>query len=213
MRQDKLIRHMQAQPVIPVLRIEHAADAVPLARALVAGGLTLLEVTLRSDAAMDAIRLMIDEVEGVQVGAGTVLDARRFEAAVDAGARFIVSPGATQELLDVARLSETPFLPGAMTPSEIMALQEEGYEVLKFFPAETAGGAAALAALAGPLPSVRFCPTGGINRAIAPDYLALDNVLCVGGSWVAPEALVRERAWGRITELARDAAGLAAAAT
>lgn len=201
---------MEAQPVIPVLSIERLSDAVPLARALVAGGLPMIEVTLRTASALDAIRLVLDEVEGVCVGAGTVLDPRQFEAAVDAGASFIVSPGTTQELLDIARLAETPLLPGAMTPSEIMALQEEGYRALKFFPAEPAGGVAALSALAGPLSSMRFCPTGGITRASAPAYLALGNVICVGGSWVAPEALVRDGDWDRITDLARDAASLAA---
>lgn len=207
-QQQRLLRLMEAHPVIPVLAIERPGDAVPLARALVAGGLPAIEVTLRTAAALDAIRLIRDEVADAVVGAGTVLNARQFEAARDAGAGFIVSPGTTQELLDIARLSDTPFLPGAMTPSEIMALIEEGYPVLKFFPAEAAGGHAALSALAGPLPAARFCPTGGITRASAPAYLALGNVLCVGGSWVAPADLVRAGAWQRITELAREAAGL-----
>jgi 2-dehydro-3-deoxyphosphogluconate aldolase/(4S)-4-hydroxy-2-oxoglutarate aldolase len=207
-KREPLLALFGDQPVIPVVRIERLADAVPLARALVEGGLTVIEITLRTPDALDAIRLVAMEVEGATVGAGTVLSPRQFDAAARSGARFIVSPGTTQELLDAAHESEVPLLPGAMTPSEIMSIHEEGYSVLKFFPAEQAGGARFLAALASPLPRARFCPTGGITAANAGAYLALDNVVCVGGSWVAPDAMVREGQWRRIAELSREAADL-----
>jgi 2-dehydro-3-deoxyphosphogluconate aldolase/(4S)-4-hydroxy-2-oxoglutarate aldolase len=205
---DKLLPILEGQSVIPVLKIERLADAVPLARALAAGGLPAVEITLRTPDAIDAIRLVADEVPEALVGAGTVLSARNFNQAVDAGARFIVSPGTTQELLDCARASDIPFLPGGITPSEIMALREEGYSVLKFFPAEQAGGAAFLKSLAAPLAGIRFCPTGGVSLANAHDYLGLSNVVCVGGSWVAPDDLIKAKDWSGITALARQAAGL-----
>jgi len=205
---DKLLPILEGQPVIPVLKINRLADAVPLARALAAGGLPAIEITLRTADAIDAIRLVSDEVPEALVGAGTILTARNFDQAVDAGARFIVSPGTTQELLDCARTSDVPFLPGGITPSEIMSLREEGYSILKFFPAEQAGGAAFLKSLASPLAGIRFCPTGGISLANAHDYLGLSNVICVGGSWVAPDDLVKAGDWGGITALARQAAQL-----
>jgi 2-dehydro-3-deoxyphosphogluconate aldolase/(4S)-4-hydroxy-2-oxoglutarate aldolase len=205
---DKLLPILEGQPVIPVLKVDRLADAVPLARALAAGGLPAIEITLRTTDAVDAIRLVADEVPEAVVGAGTILSARNFEHAVDAGARFIVSPGTTQELLDCARMSDVPFLPGGITPSEIMALREEGYSVLKFFPAEQAGGVAFLKSLASPLAGTRFCPTGGVSLANAHDYLALPNVVCVGGSWVAPDDLLRAKDWAAITALARQAAQL-----
>lgn len=207
-KSNLLARMLQGQPVIPVITLARLMDAVPLARALSAGGLPMIEITLRSDIGLDAIRLITEEVEGAIPGAGTVLNASLFEQAEIAGARFLVSPGVTQELLDIARDSLTPFLPGCVTPSEIMAMQEEGYNLLKFFPAAQAGGAGFLSALAAPLPQMRFCPTGGINAGNAPDYLALPNVSCVGGSWVAPAELVRDGDWQTITALAREAAGL-----
>lgn len=207
-KSDKLLPILEGQPVIPVLRIDRLADAVPLARALAAGGLPAIEITLRTPDAIDAIRLVSDEVPEALVGAGTILSARNFDEAVDAGARFIVSPGTTQELLDTARASEVPFLPGGITPSEIMSLREEGYSVLKFFPAEKAGGAAFLKSLASPLAGIRFCPTGGISLANAHDYLSLSNVVCVGGSWVAPDDLLKAKDWSGITALARQAAQL-----
>jgi 2-dehydro-3-deoxyphosphogluconate aldolase/(4S)-4-hydroxy-2-oxoglutarate aldolase len=206
---DKLLPILEGQPVIPVLKIDRLAEAVPLARALAAGGLPAVEITLRTADAVDAIRLVADEVPEAVVGAGTILSARNFEHAVDAGARFIVSPGTTQELLDCARASDVPFLPGGITPSEIMSLKEEGYSLLKFFPAEQAGGAAFLRSLASPLAGVRFCPTGGISLANAHDYLALPNVVCVGGSWLAPDELLKAKDWSAITALARQAAQLA----
>ncbi|MEM9106189.1 MAG: 2-dehydro-3-deoxy-phosphogluconate aldolase [Pseudomonadota bacterium] len=187
---ERLVSILQLQPVVPVLMVDRVATAIPLAKALVAGGLKAIEITLRTDAALDAIKAVADEVEGAEVGAGTILNTRQFEAAVSAGSKFIVSPGTTQELLDVASRSKVPMLPGAATPSEIMALREEGYAVMKFFPAEQAGGAAYLQALASPLGGISFCPTGGITPNNAADYLALPNVICVGGSWVAPKQLV-----------------------
>ncbi len=199
----------QRAPVIPVLVIEDAAHARPLAEALVAGGLPALEVTLRTDAALDAIAAMA-AVEGAIVGAGTVLSPAQMAAAKEAGARFAVSPGATPALIDASRLHALPLLPGAQTCSEVMTLLEQGYSVQKFFPAEAIGGVAALKSIAGPLPQVTFCPTGGISVARAPDYLALPNVVCVGGSWVAPKDAMVRGDWQAITDLAGAAAALTA---
>lgn len=198
-------------PVVPVLTVSDPKTAVPLARALVAGGLPALEVTLRTAAALECLQAMAD-VEGAIPGAGTVLDARQYEAAAAAGAQFIVSPGATQDLLAAARASAVPFLPGVATATEAMRLADEDYRYLKFFPAEPAGGVAYLKALAPPLPMLRFCPTGGIGLKNARDYLALANVVCVGGSWVAPNAAIKEERWQEITMLAREASMLARAA-
>lgn len=205
---EKLLSTLKLQPVVPVLIVEDAKTAVPLARALVAGGLKAIEITLRTEAALEAVRLVAQEVEGAVVGAGTILNAAHYAAAVDAGSQFIVSPGTTQELLDVARQSDIPLLPGAATASEVMALREEGYKVLKFFPAEQAGGAAYLKALSSPLAGTLFCPTGGISLKNAMDYLSLPNVVCVGGSWVAPKELVSAGDWAGITKLASEAAAL-----
>ncbi|MCT7377522.1 2-dehydro-3-deoxy-phosphogluconate aldolase [Chelativorans salis] len=206
---EKLLEILSGQPVIPVLRIDRIADAVPLTRALAKGGLPAVEITLRTPDALDAIRLVVDEVPEAIVGAGTILTGKDFAGAAVAGAQFIVSPGTTQELLDAATRSEVPFLPGAVTPSEVMAMRDEGYEILKFFPAEQAGGAAFLKSLASPLPSVRFCPTGGISPKNAADYLSLPNVVCIGGSWVAPDAELAAGNWQAVEELAREAAKLA----
>ncbi len=205
---EKLLSTLKLQPVVPVLIVEDAKTAVPLARALVAGGLKAIEITLRTQAALEAVRLVAQEVEGAVVGAGTILNAAHYAAAVEAGSQFIVSPGTTQELLDVARQSDIPLLPGAATASEVMALREEGYKVLKFFPAEQAGGAAYLKALSSPLAGTLFCPTGGISLKNAMDYLSLPNVVCVGGSWVAPKELVSAGDWAGITKLASEAAAL-----
>ena len=194
-------------PVIPVLVVEDAGQAGPLARALVAGGLPVLEVTLRTPAALDAIRAMA-AVPGAVVGAGTLLSPEDVRAAKAAGASFGVSPGSTDRLLGACAAADLPLLPGAATASEVMALLEKGYRVQKFFPAEAAGGAAALAALGGPLPQVRFCPTGGITAALAPAYLNLGNVACVGGSWVAPKAALAAGDWAAVTALAAEAAAL-----
>ena len=205
-----LISILKLQPVVPVLVIKDLAHAVPLARALVAGGLKAIEITMRTPVALQAIRAVADEVEGAVPGAGTVLNAKQYQQAVEAGSQFIVSPGTTLELLDVARKSPVPLLPGAATPSEVMALKEEGYEVLKFFPAEQAGGAAYLKSLSSPLAGMLFCPTGGITPDNARDYLSLPNVVCVGGSWVAPNALVEAGDWDGITRLAMEASRLSA---
>ncbi|MEL7459839.1 MAG: bifunctional 4-hydroxy-2-oxoglutarate aldolase/2-dehydro-3-deoxy-phosphogluconate aldolase [Pseudomonadota bacterium] len=194
-------------PVIPVLVIEDAGTAGELAQALVAGGLPVLEVTLRTDAALDVIRAMAN-VEGGVVGAGTLLTPADVAAAKDAGALFGVSPGATPRLLDAAEEADLPILPGAASASEAMALLQRGYTVQKFFPAEAAGGAAFLGSLASPLPQITFCPTGGINLAKAPDYLALPNIRCVGGSWVAPKDKIAASDWAGIEALAGEAAAL-----
>ncbi|MFI6372169.1 bifunctional 4-hydroxy-2-oxoglutarate aldolase/2-dehydro-3-deoxy-phosphogluconate aldolase [Streptomyces sp. NPDC050546] len=200
-------------PVIPVVVIEDASDAVPLARALVAGGLPAIEVTLRTPAAPAAIREIAGQVPGAVVGAGTVISPGQVEESVAAGARFLVSPGWTELLLDAMRASGVPFLPGVSTTSEVVALLEREVREMKFFPAEAAGGTAYLKSLAGPLPQARFCPTGGIGPASAPDYLALPNVGCVGGSWMLPQDAIAARDWGRVEELARAAAGLSAGGT
>ncbi|MET9222435.1 bifunctional 4-hydroxy-2-oxoglutarate aldolase/2-dehydro-3-deoxy-phosphogluconate aldolase [Streptomyces sp. NPDC088197] len=195
-------------PVIPVVVLEDAADAVPLARALVAGGLPAIEITLRTPAALDAIRAVADGVPGAVVGAGTVLTPELTDAAVGAGARFLVSPGWTDRLLDAMRGAGVPFLPGVSTASEALGLLERGVTDMKFFPAEAAGGVAYLRSLASPLPRARFCPTGGIDAARAPEYLALPNVGCVGGTWMVPGDAVRSRRWDLVESLAREAATL-----
>ncbi|WP_262057829.1 bifunctional 4-hydroxy-2-oxoglutarate aldolase/2-dehydro-3-deoxy-phosphogluconate aldolase [Streptomyces sp. STR69] len=200
-------------PVLPVVVIEDAADAVPLARALVAGGLPAIEVTLRTPAALEALRAIAGEVPGAVVGAGTVLTPGQVKECVAAGARFLVSPGWTDLLLEAMQGSGVPFLPGVSTTSEVVALLERGVREMKFFPARAAGGTAYLRALAGPLPQARFCPTGGIGVNSAPDYLALPNVGCVGGSWMIPADAVAARDWRRIEALAREAAALSAGGT
>ena len=198
-------------PVVPVLVVADAAKAADLARALVAGGLPALEVTLRTPAALDAIRAMA-EVEGGVVGAGTLLTPADVKAAKAAGARFGVSPGATDRLIAACEDEGLPLLPGAVTASEVMGLLEKGYTVQKFFPAETSGGAAAIKALGAPIPQVAFCPTGGISMTNVGEYLALKNILCCGGSWVAPADAVASGDWARIETLAREAAALPRAA-
>ena len=199
---------LSAAPVVPVLTIGDAETAVKLARALVKGGLPAIEITLRTDAALDAVKAVAAEVEGALAGVGTVLNAAQLRQAEAAGATFAVSPGASPGLLDAAADSAVPFLPGAATASEAMGLMERGYEILKFFPAEPAGGITHLKSLAAPLPGIRFCPTGGISLQNAVDYLKLANVICVGGSWVAPQEAIAAGDWQRIEQLARQAAGL-----
>ena len=197
----------QLAPVVPVLVVDDLAKAAGLARALVAGGLPALEVTLRTPCALDAIRAMA-EVEGGVVGAGTLLTRADVKAAKAAGAQFGVSPGATQKLLDACAEFDLPLLPGAASASEVMWLLEQGYTIQKFFPAEAAGGAPFLKSVGGPIPQVRFCPTGGVSLKNALDYLGLSNVLCVGGSWVAPAGLLAASDWAGITALAAEAAAL-----
>ncbi|MCB1825941.1 MAG: bifunctional 4-hydroxy-2-oxoglutarate aldolase/2-dehydro-3-deoxy-phosphogluconate aldolase [Candidatus Competibacter sp.] len=201
---------MRVGPVIPVLVIEDLAQAVPLAKALVAGGVRVLEVTLRTPVALAAIRAMADEVPEAIVGVGTLTRPEDFTEARDAGACFGVSPGLTPALIAAARQSGLPLLPGVMTPSDVIAARQAGFEQLKLFPARQAGGMGMLQALAGPFPDVTFCPTGGITAETAPEFLALPNVGCVGGSWLTPKAALLAGDWGRITELAREANGLKA---
>ncbi|MFI1187300.1 bifunctional 4-hydroxy-2-oxoglutarate aldolase/2-dehydro-3-deoxy-phosphogluconate aldolase [Streptomyces californicus] len=196
-------------PVVPVVVLHDAADAVPLARALVAGGLPAIEVTLRTPAALASIRAMAAEVPDAVVGAGTVISPEHVRDTVDAGARFLVSPGWTDALLEAMKASGVPFLPGVSTTSEVVALLERGVREMKFFPAEAAGGTAYLKALSAPLPQARFCPTGGISLASAPSYLALPNVGCVGGSWMVPGDAVAAKDWDRVARLAAEAAALA----
>lgn len=195
-------------PVVPVVVIEDAADAVPLARALVAGGLPAIEVTLRTPAALDAIRAIAAEVPDAVVGAGTVIAPAGVADAVGAGARFLVSPGWTESLLAAMNASGVPFLPGVSTTSEVVALLERGVSEMKFFPAEAAGGVPYLKSLAGPLPQARFCPTGGVSLSSAPSYLSLPNVGCVGGTWMLPADALAARDWARVESLAREAASL-----
>ncbi|MGN6381250.1 MAG: bifunctional 4-hydroxy-2-oxoglutarate aldolase/2-dehydro-3-deoxy-phosphogluconate aldolase [Dyella sp.] len=207
-KQAQVEATMRLAPVIPVVIIDDVAAAVPMARALVAGGTPAIEVTLRTPAALDAIRAIAQEVEGAVVGVGTVLNAEHLAAARAAGARFAVSPGVSPKLLDAADDSELPLLPGAATASEVMTLIERGYRFLKFFPAVPAGGTKLIGAWASPLPQVKFCPTGGISLSTASDFLALPNVLCVGGSWLTPADKLKVGDWAAIELLAREAASL-----
>ncbi len=193
---------MQVAPVIPVLVIDDVKDAVPLAKALVAGGLRVLEVTLRTPVALDAMKAMC-AVEGAIVGVGTALNADDLKRSKDAGATFAVSPGFTKSIGDAATALNLPLLPGVANSADIMRAKDSGCTELKFFPAEQAGGIAMLKALGGPFHDIAFCPTGGINASSAKDYLALPNVLCVGGSWVAPKQLVNNGDWDGITALAK----------
>ena len=203
----KTLEIMKKAPVIPVLVINDLAHAKPLAEALIAGGLPVLEVTMRTPIALDAIKAMADVPGGI-VGAGTVLSEKDASAAKAAGARFAVSPGATDSLLDGCLRQDLPILAGAVTASEVMSLIEKGFRTAKFFPAETSGGAPALKALQSPLPQVTFCPTGGVSPANAPDYLKLANVACVGGSWVAPKSALEAQDWAEVERLAKAAAAL-----
>ena len=199
---------LRRAPVIPVYAPASVGEAVHVARALVGGGLPVIEVTLRTPSALDALREIAAAVPDAIVGAGTVLDAAQFDAAVRAGAKFIVSPGATPALLAAAATRAVPFLPGVQTASELMAGLEAGLDTFKFFPAVPAGGIEMLQAFAGPFADVRFCPTGGISPATAPDFLGLPNVLCIGGSWLTPPGLLAAGDWGAIEHLARATATL-----
>ncbi|MGH8187027.1 MAG: bifunctional 4-hydroxy-2-oxoglutarate aldolase/2-dehydro-3-deoxy-phosphogluconate aldolase [Steroidobacteraceae bacterium] len=195
-------------PVVPVLTIEKIEHAVPLGRALVAGGLPVLEVTLRTPACLPAIEAMRKALPQAVIGIGTLTRIEDLQAATRAGAQFGVSPGLSAALAEAARTAPFPLLPGIMTPTELMEGLGWGYDTFKLFPAQQAGGVNMLKAFAGPFPDVVFCPTGGITRATAPDYLALSNVACIGGSWVAPADRIRAGDWKAIEELARDAASL-----
>ena len=199
---------LHLSPVMPVVVIDDAGHAEPLARLLLASGIKTIEVTLRTPAALDAIRAIARSAPEMIVGAGTVLTADDLNAAIDAGARYALSPGGTPKLLKAARKASIPFIPGVATSSEIMRGRELGYRCFKFFPAEQLGGVSALKAHAGPLPDIRFCPTGSITPEKAPAYLALDNVLCVGGSWIAPADKIRSGDWAAIEAAAKQAAAL-----
>lgn len=203
-----ILEIMRVGPVIPVIVIEDLAHAVPLARALVAGGVRVLEVTLRTPAALAAIRAIAGEVPEAIVGVGTLTRPEDFTEARDAGARFGVSPGLTPALIEAAWESGLPLLPGVMTPSDVIAARLAGFRELKLFPARQAGGIGMLQALAGPFPDVTFCPTGGIAAETAPEFLALPNVACVGGSWLTPRDALATGDWGTVTALARQAAAL-----
>ena len=208
LRQSKVEAVLKLAPVVAVVVIERLADAVPLARALAKGGIRAIEVTLRTPVALDAIRAIAAEVADAVVGAGTLLTPVDLAAAMNAGARFGVSPGTTPNLLDAADASPLPYLPGAATATEAMRLFERGYRFQKFFPATPAGGPDYLRALAAPLPNIRFCPTGGISLASAANWLSLANVVCVGGSWMCAPATVRAGEWVEIERLAHEAAAL-----
>ncbi|HYD80678.1 MAG TPA: bifunctional 4-hydroxy-2-oxoglutarate aldolase/2-dehydro-3-deoxy-phosphogluconate aldolase [Paucimonas sp.] len=203
-----LLDIMRASPVIPVIAIDNPDYAVPLAKALVAGGIRVLEVTLRTAHGLPAIRAMAEQVPDAIVGVGTLTQPEEFAAARDAGAVFGVSPGLTPSLIAAAKSSGLPLLPGVMTPSEVMAAREQGFRQLKLFPAVPAGGVGMLNALAGPLGDVMFCPTGGISIETAPQFLACKNVACVGGSWLTPKDAMQSGNWQRITDLALAAARL-----
>ena len=204
----RLLELFALAPVIPVITIEEAKAAVPLARALVAGGLRVIEITLRTAAAVEAARAIIAEVPEALVGIGTVLTARDLDQAAALRAAFAISPGQSPELLDAAAVSELPFAPGIQTASDLIACVTRGFDVVKFFPAVSAGGLPALSALAGPFPQVRYCPTGGISEANVAQWLAHPKVLAVGGSWVAPPSDIKAGNWGAIESRARAAAGL-----
>ncbi|WP_343741722.1 bifunctional 4-hydroxy-2-oxoglutarate aldolase/2-dehydro-3-deoxy-phosphogluconate aldolase [Herbaspirillum huttiense] len=199
---------MRASPVIPVIAIDKFEHAVPLARALVAGGIRVLEITLRTEHGLPAIRAIAESVPDAIVGVGTLTSPEEFTASRDAGAVFGVSPGLTPALIEAAKHSGLPLLPGVMTPSEVMAAREAGFRQLKLFPAVPAGGVGMLNGIAGPLSDVSFCPTGGITQETAPQFLACKNVVCVGGSWLTPKAAIEAGDWDKITEIAKAAAAL-----
>ena len=199
---------LRVSPVIPVVTIDDPQDAVPLAQALVHGGVKIIELTLRTDSALTSLKLIAEEVPDILVGAGTILTPGQADAAMQAGAKFLVSPGVTPALLTSLLALDVPVLPGVATVGEVMAVLEAGLDAMKFFPAGPAGGPSYLAAIGAPIPQVQFCPTGGISLATAPDYLKLPNVSCVGGSWLTPAAAVDAKDWGRITALAAEVAEL-----
>ncbi|MBT2588521.1 bifunctional 4-hydroxy-2-oxoglutarate aldolase/2-dehydro-3-deoxy-phosphogluconate aldolase [Arthrobacter sp. ISL-95] len=200
---------LNASRVIPVVTIDNPEHAVPVAQALVEGGVGIIELTLRTESALKSLQWIAEEVPGILVGAGTVLTPAQADHAAAAGAQFLVSPGVTPALLQHVLSLNLPFLPGVATVGEVMAVLESGLTAMKFFPAGPAGGPPYLAAIGAPIPQVQFCPTGGVSLASAPEYLALPNVSCVGGSWLTPKTAVEDQDWGRIKELAQEAAGLA----
>ncbi len=207
--QDKIIEVLQISPIIPVVVIEDIKDAVPLAQSLVEGGIQIIEVTLRSSCALEAIELIAKNVPKMRVGAGTILNPTQLEQAQNRGAEFLISPGLTIKLLEYAKKKDMPLIPGVSSSSEVMQALELGYSALKFFPAEYCGGVKLLNAFNGPFKGVKFCPTGGISADNMHSYLNLENVLCVGGSWLTPKNLIQNKEWDKITEICkRSLAGI-----
>ncbi|WP_033752282.1 bifunctional 4-hydroxy-2-oxoglutarate aldolase/2-dehydro-3-deoxy-phosphogluconate aldolase [Helicobacter pylori] len=203
--QDKIIEVLQISPIVPVVVIEDLKDAVPLAQSLVDGGIPIIEVTLRSNCALEAIELIAKNVPKMRVGAGTILNSNQLEQAQNRGAEFLISPGLTPSLLEYAKKKDMPLIPGVSSSSEVMQALELGYNALKFFPAEYCGGAKLLNAFNGPFKGVKFCPTGGISVDNMHAYLKLENVLCVGGSWLTPKNLVQNKEWDKIVEICKRA--------
>lgn len=203
--QDKIIEVLQISPIVPVVVIENIKDAVPLAQSLVEGGIPIIEVTLRSSCALEAIELIAKNVPKMRVGAGTILNLTQLEQAQNRGAEFLISPGLTIKLLEHAKKKDMPLIPGVSSSSEVMQALEWGYSALKFFPAEYCGGVKLLNAFNGPFKGVKFCPTGGISTDNMRSYLNLENVLCVGGSWLTPKDLIQNKEWDKITEICKRA--------
>ncbi len=206
--QDKIIEVLQISPIVPVVVIENIKDAVPLAQSLIEGGIPIIEVTLRSSCALEAIELIAKNVPKMRVGAGTILNPTQLEQAQNRGAEFLISPGLTIKLLEHAKKKDMPLIPGVSSSSEVMQALELGYNALKFFPAEYCGGVKLLNAFNGPFKGVKFCPTGGISADNMRSYLDLENVLCVGGSWLTPKNLVQNKEWDKITEICKRALAL-----
>nr|WRE07201.1 bifunctional 4-hydroxy-2-oxoglutarate aldolase/2-dehydro-3-deoxy-phosphogluconate aldolase [Helicobacter pylori] len=203
--QDKIIEVLQISPIVPVVVIENIKDAVPLAQSLIEGGIPIIEVTLRSSCALEAIELIAKNVPKMHVGAGTILNLTQLEQAQNRGAEFLISPGLTITLLEHAKKKDMPLIPGVSSSSEVMQALEWGYNALKFFPAEYCGGVKLLNAFNGPFKGVKFCPTGGISADNMRSYLNLENVLCVGGSWLTPKDLIKNKEWDKITEICKRA--------
>ncbi|WRF23735.1 bifunctional 4-hydroxy-2-oxoglutarate aldolase/2-dehydro-3-deoxy-phosphogluconate aldolase [Helicobacter pylori] len=203
--QDKVIEVLQISPIVPVVVIENIKDAVPLAQSLIEGGIPIIEVTLRSSCALEAIELIAKNVPKIRVGAGTILNLTQLEQAQNRGAEFLISPGLTIKLLEHAKKKDMPLIPGVSSSSEVMQALELGYNALKFFPAEYCGGVKLLNAFNGPFKGVKFCPTGGISADNMRSYLDLENVLCVGGSWLTPKDLIQNKEWDKITEICKRA--------
>ncbi len=206
--QDKIIEVLQISPIVPVVVIEDIKDAVPLAQSLVEGGIPIIEVTLRSSCALEAIELIAKNVPKMRVGAGTILNPTQLEQAQNRGAEFLISPGLTIKLLEHAKKKDMPLIPGVSSSSEVMQALELGYNALKFFPAEYCGGVKLLNAFNGPFKGVKFCPTGGISIDNMHSYLNLENVLCVGGSWLTPKNLIQNKEWDKITEICKRSLAL-----
>ncbi|WP_139543829.1 bifunctional 4-hydroxy-2-oxoglutarate aldolase/2-dehydro-3-deoxy-phosphogluconate aldolase [Helicobacter pylori] len=206
--QDKIIEILQISPIVPVVVIENIKDAVPLAQSLIEGGIPIIEVTLRSSCALEAIELIAKNVPKMRVGAGTILNLTQLEQAQNRGAEFLISPGLTPSLLEHAKKKDMPLIPGVSSSSEVMQALELGYNTLKFFPAEYCGGVKLLNAFNGPFKGVKFCPTGGISADNMRSYLNLENVLCVGGSWLTPKDLIQNKEWDKITEICKRALAL-----